>query len=163
MILVKRLGMDRAQGRAGMPRSTRRVTDSTGEDVPRAPVPECWGVLADSAEMWTRRVTDSTWEDAPRAPALEDWGVVTDTAEMWTRRVTDCTGEDVPRAPAPEDWGVLADTAEMWDCILCSFRQGESWRTRRDQGGMDWILFGGGEGDEGVGVQAQIYSRNAGF
>ena len=44
------------------------------------------------------------------------------------------------RAPAPEGCGVLADTAEMWDCILCSFPQEESWRTRRDQGGMDWIL-----------------------
>lgn len=39
MILVKRLGMDKAQGRAGMSRLMRRVTDSTGEDKPRAPVP----------------------------------------------------------------------------------------------------------------------------
>lgn len=37
MISVKRLGMDRAQGRAGMPCSTWRVMDGAGEDAPRAP------------------------------------------------------------------------------------------------------------------------------
>lgn len=57
-----------------------------------------------------------------------------------TRRVMDSTREDAPRAPAPEGWGVLADTAETWDCILRSRPQEGSWRTRHDQGGMDWIL-----------------------
>ena len=76
----------------------------------------------------------------------------------------DSTGEYETRAPVPEGWGVTADTAETWDCVLCSLGQEESWRTRHDQGGMDWVLSCGERVPlKGMGVQARIHSRNAGF
>lgn len=55
--------MDKAQGRAGMSRSMRRVTDSTGEDEPRAPVPP---------QTQQRRGTASCTHQGRRHPGEQD-------------------------------------------------------------------------------------------
>lgn len=102
MILVKRLGMDKAQGRAGMPRSMRRVTDNTREDKPRVP---CWRA-GESPQTQQRRGTASCARRGRRSPGEQDM-----TREEW---IGFCPAEE--RVPL-----------------------------------------------KGMGVQAQIYSRNAGF
>ena len=53
-----------------------------------SPVPEGWGVTADTAETWMQRVITDTAETCTQ-------GVTADAAETWT-------------------WGVTLDTAETW-------------------------------------------------